>query len=297
MAATDDEEDDYLSMSFGEPVGATKETSLQRAARLKREAAERGRIKSKKEIAEEQRLAREQALATQLDASNKGAKMMAKMGFKGGALGRSEDARTQPIELLMKDDRGGIGMDSEKRKRVREAAEEAAGKEKRQKVDEGEYVQRTREERDERRCEGMWWSAIRVLEGFEEEDGETEGGKANLKPLRSVNLLLRPLVKQRLEKERERRMKYDLEQSLSSRQDCDDPDAEGEAKVANNTAIEDLDEEDPELEGFEALSSAERLGSVVAALREKYNYCFWCKYRYPDDTFDGCPGLTEDEHG
>lgn len=297
MAATDDEEDDYLSMSFGEPVGATKETSLQRAARLKREAAERGRMKSKKEIAEEQRLAREQALATQLDASNKGAKMMAKMGFKGGALGRSEDARTQPIELLMKDDRGGIGMDSEKRKRVREAAEEAAGKEKRQKVDEGEYVQRTREEREERRCEGMWWSAMRVLEGFEEEDGEKEGGKANSKPLRSVNLLLRPLVKQRLEKERERRMKYDLEQSLSSRRDCDDPDAEGEAKVANNTAIEDLDEEDPELEDFEALSSAERLGSVVAALREKYNYCFWCKYRYPDDTFDGCPGLTEDEHG
>jgi len=125
-SGNEEEEDDYLSMGFGD-AAPPKETSLQRTARLKKEAAERGRVPSKKELAEKAKEARDVALATQLDSSNKGAKMMAKMGFKGGALGKSENARTQPIELLMKDDRGGIGMDSEKKRKIREAVEEREG--------------------------------------------------------------------------------------------------------------------------------------------------------------------------
>lgn len=315
-----DEEDDYLSMTFDDPSSKPgKETSLQRTQRQKKEAAERGRVPSKKELAEKEKAARDAALATQLDSSNKGAKMMAKMGFKGGALGKAEGARTTPIEVNMKDDRGGIGMDSEKKRKVREAAEQLEDHQKRQKVTEEEYRERTRTEREERRAEGQWWSAIRTLESFETGDTATrtepgttsenqaDEGKAadcaevpvDRKPLRSINVLWRPLVKQRREKERERRMRYDLEQSLTSKRDYEDTEAEPEDKVALGTEVEELDdqEEDPELDEYEALSFAERLEKVVKELREKYRYCFWCKCSYPDETMDGCPGLTEDEHG
>lgn len=312
----DEDEDDYLNMSFDDVGSKPKETSMQRAARLKKEAAERARVPSKKELADQAKAARDVALATQLDASNKGAKMMAKMGFKGGALGKAEDARTQPIEVLLKEDRGGIGMDSEKKRKIREAAAELEDQHKRRKVDEVEYRERTRNEREERRAEGQMWSAMRTLEGFEtgavttksgsdrDEDADSEqkdGGSKTTetqhKPLHSINILWRPLVKQRLEKERDRRMRYDLDQSLSRKGDYDDPDADQDEKLALGTEVEELDDEDPEIEALELLSFADRLERIIKELREKYYYCFWCKYRYLDEAMEECPGVTEDEHG
>jgi hypothetical protein len=38
------------------------------------------------------------------------------------------------------------------------------------------------------------------------------------------------------------------------------------------------------------------LEKLVVYLRETYHYCFWCKYRYTDESMEGCPGLTEEEH-
>ncbi|EMC95155.1 hypothetical protein BAUCODRAFT_527737 [Baudoinia panamericana UAMH 10762] len=305
MGGDGEDEDDYLSMSFTEQPATPKETSLQRTTRLKKEAAERGRVLSKKELAEKERTQREAALATQLDASNKGAKMMAMMGFKGGALGKSGDARTQPIELLIKNDRGGIGMDSEKKRKVRETAEAMQGLEKKRKVDEAGFRERSRNEREERRAEGMMWSAMRTLEAFETAaPGDEEAGEASrdthdekLPPVKSINVLWRPVVKQRQDRDRERRMRYDLDQSLSRKPDYDDLNAETEDRLGFSDEVQETVEDDPELEAFESLTFAERLARVVEFLREKYHYCFWCKYRYPDADMEGCPGLTEDEHG
>ncbi|TKA83779.1 hypothetical protein B0A55_00027 [Friedmanniomyces simplex] len=309
MASEDENEDDYLSMAFGDATAPAKETSLQRTTRLKKEAAERGRVPSKKELAQQAKATREAALATQLDSSNKGAKMMAKMGFKGGALGKADNARTQPIEILMKDDKGGIGMDSEKKRKIREAAAELEGQHKRRKVDEEEYRQRTRDEREERKAEGQMWSAMRTFESFDTDGVDANGEEhhdadiatpqdsSEARPLHSVNILWRPLAKQRLDKERERRMRYDLDQSLTQRAEYEDPDADPDDKIVLGTGVEELDEEDPELVEFESLKPAERLKKILEELRQKYHYCFWCKFRYHDETMEDCPGLTEDEHG
>ncbi|PPJ52929.1 hypothetical protein CBER1_11568 [Cercospora berteroae] len=299
-----DEEDDYLNMTFSE-TPAKKETSLQRTARLKKEALERGKIKSKAERAEGERQNLETALATELDSSNKGAKMMAKMGFKGGALGKTEGARTRPIEVQIKEDRGGIGMENDRKRKIREAAEALDVKEKRVKLTAEEYRERNRVGVEQKRFEGQMWSAMRTLEGFEMEDGAEVGeselaAKKSAKelPLRSVNLLWRPLVKQRLEKERERRMRYDLDQSLSRHKDYTTAD-DDEDLAYGNEVEEDLEEGDPELDEFEALPVNERLEKILTFLREKYHYCFWCKYRYAsaEALREDCPGLTEDEHG
>lgn len=304
----EEEEDDYLSMSFGGPEAKPKETSLQRIARQKKEAAERSRVPSKAELREREKLARETALATAIDDSNKGAKMMAKMGFKGGALGKSENARTQPIELQLKDDRGGIGMDSEKKRKVRQAAEAMEEGKKRQKVGMDEFRERSRLEREEKRGEGLWWGAMKVLEGLEEdggadakvEDGSDDDGEnlPNIKKrdkLKDVNLLYRSLLKHRLEKERDRKMRYDLNNSLSMRNNASDSEDDKEASFDKRT--DQLEDEDTEIEEYEALSFADRLERVVTELRDKHQYCFWCKFQYPDAEMEGCPGLTEDEHG
>ena len=300
----EDEEDDYMNFAV-EDAKPAKETSLQRTARLKKESAERGRIPSKAEKAAKAQEDRDTALATELDSSNKGAKMMAKLGYKGGALGQSDNARTTPIELLMKEDKGGIGMDSEKKRKVREAAEEKEEGEKRRKVGVEEFRERNRRDGEDKRAEGLVWGAMKVLQGFEEvgdqvggdDEGATEDPSkagATKKHLRDVNVLYRPLLKQRLEKDRDRKMRHELNNSLSTRNEDESDD---EKQPVFDSRVDELDDEDEELADFEALPFAERLAKIVTKLREKYQYCFWCKYQYPNAEMDGCPGLTEDEHG
>ncbi|TEA22762.1 G patch domain-containing protein 11 [Colletotrichum sidae] len=321
-----DDEDDYMNMTFDEPVKPTRpaaETSLQRRQRLKREGEIKGRVKSKEELAAEEEEAREKALSRSLleeaaAKKSKGLAMMAKMGFKGGALGASDvaGARTEPIAVEIKEDRGGIGMESERKRKMREAAErieEEVREGKRVKVDPLEYRDRIRAEREAARMQGQVFGAQRVAERMAEEkeggviadevEGEKKGeAKQVSRPLKSINVLWRGLVRHREEKERERRMRHDLEQSLSrlptyedDQEDEDDKTALGKKKFVYVTA-EDLDEEDPELDEFNDLEDAEKLRRLVEHLRKEHQYCFWCKFTYPDEEMEGCPGLTEEDH-
>lgn len=70
----------------------------------------------------------------------------------------------------MKDDRGGIGMDSEKKRKICEVVEVMEGIEKKRKVGEDEYRVRIKEEWEGKRNEGMMWLVMWILEGFEIED-------------------------------------------------------------------------------------------------------------------------------
>jgi hypothetical protein len=330
----EEDEDDYMNMTFEEPT-STKETSLQRTQRLKQEARARGVIKSKAQIAEEEAAAREKALSTSMledpkATKSKGFAMMAKMGFTGGGLGRkTEDGqsqgRTEPIQLSLKDDRGGIGMDTEKKRRLREAAEEQGIEPdaKAPKLDPDEYRERVKKEREEAKLEKQFFAAQRMAErmdeedeceaptkraGSEDSDSEEDESKGNKpKPtssrlLKSIPILYRGLARHRDEQERERRMRHDLEQSLSRLPTYEDDDEDDDYKKALGkrktvyVTADDLDEEDPELDEFNALDVRERLERLLKYLREKHRYCFWCKMTYSDEDMEGCPGLTEEEH-
>ncbi|XXG94666.1 Serine/threonine-protein kinase env7 [Hypoxylon texense] len=341
----EDEEDDYMNMTFGEEEPKpTTETSLQRRQRLRREGEIKGRVKSKAEQAAEERAAREEALSKSLleearAKKSKGFAMMAKMGFKGGALGSKEsssgsnaDARLeQPLRPEMKDDRGGIGLDSERKRKLKEAA---GAQQKKLKVDETEFRDRVRGEREQARLERQFYAGMKVCERMDDEGGqgggvvvEDEEGEADdddakdtdadtdtktkkkkkkrafsTRPLKSIPVVWRGLVRSREEAERDRRMRHDLEQSstrlptyVDDLEDEDDRLAAGKVRTAY-APVEDLEEDDPELDEFNALEVEERLRRLVAYLRKEYNYCFWCKCSYPDDTMEGCPGLTEEDH-
>lgn len=321
----EEEEEDYMNMIIAEPVPPRqKETYTQRRQRIQRESEARGRTKSKAELAAEEAAAREEALSKSMleapeSANSKGLKMMAKMGFvPGKALGAKDNsgARLEPLVVSVKEGKGGVGLDEERKRKVREELE---GEVKRVKADEGEYRERVRKEREEGRLEALVGAAMRVAEGMDE-DGENEvegaekvdGGdegtqnktkrRISTKPLKQVNILWRGLVRKREEKERDRRMRYDLQQSLSRLPTYDDADEDKDDKKAlgkdmiQHTLVEDLEEEDPELDAFNLLEPAERLRMIVEYLRSQYNYCFFCKHKYSDNAMDGCPGLTEEDH-
>lgn len=205
--------------------------------------------------------------------------------------------------MVVKEDRGGVGLDSERKRKVREEVE---GMVEREREEEEGFRERVAREREERRVEGLVRGAMGVVEGFEgegereeeKEEGKEgkEGGKGKM-PTKQINVLWRGLVRQREEKERERRMRYDLLQSLSRNPNYDDADEDRDDRLALGKEEEEVDEEDEELGAFNALEPKERLRRLVGYLRERYQYCFWCKFRYPDEGMEGCPGVTEDEHG
>jgi hypothetical protein len=296
-----DAEDDYMNMSFADPTPSAPKTSLQRQQERRRIASLKSQPKTKAELALAAELARETALATSTlsNPTSKGAQMMARMGFKGGALGKTANARTEPIEISIKEGKGGIGMDNEKKRKIREAMEELQGKEKKQKAGEGEYRERVAKEREEKRKEGMWWGAMKVCEKFDEEEDATKGKevrKEGKKEGKKVNVLWRTLAQQRQQRDKDKVLRKGALDSLSSR--WHDDEADTDDKIALGMEVEDFEdeEEDTELEEFNALEVGDRLEKLVVYLRETYHYCFWCKYRYPDEEMEGCPGLTEEEH-
>ena len=219
--------------------------------------------------------------------------MMAKLGFKpGAALGATSNpnARTEPLEINVKEDKGGVGMLNEKKRKFRE---EVKGVEKRQRAEEGDYRERIGREREERRVGGLFGSAMRVVEGLEQPEGECVG---NMVPLKKINILWRGLVKERRDQERERRMRYDLHQSLSRSAAYEDPEEDEDDRLALGKEEEDVDEEDDELNEFLSLEAKEKLQTLVEYLRDVHHYCFWCKYKYEDERMGGCPGFSEDDH-
>ena len=319
----EEEEDDYLTMSFDDPSSTSrkKESLVEQKKRKQREAEIRGRPKSKQELAADEAAKREAALATStLDTSNKGYKMMAALGYKAGSTlgaGNGTGALLEPVGLEMKEGRSGIGADSEKKRKFREEVERKTGEEKRVKVEEGGFRERNRLEREQKRKESQIIGAQKVCERLEEEEedksvgngvenreGESPVRAAPKKalPLAKVNVLWRGLVKHRAVRERDRRMRYDLHQSLTRTPTYDDPDEDKEDQMAfgKRDRLEevdvDLDQEDEELDAFEALDPAEKLSRLVHYLRERWSYCFWCKYQYPDKELEGCPGTTEEDH-
>lgn len=302
----EDDLDDYMSMPITEPVQKIYETSAQRRLRKQREAEARSRPPpaSEKPPLDPEPLA----------PTSKGFKMLSALGYKAGStLGAkgNPNALLQPIGVEVKEDKGGIGHESEKKRKVREEWEKVEGVEKKIKAEAGDYRIRVAKEREERRAEKMWWGAMKVLEGLEDGEGGAEAGALNgegnegehgrkvpmKKPIKTVNLVYRPLIRDRLEKERERRMRYDLHQSLTRNTNYDDPEEDEHDKQAFGNEEEELEEEDEELEGYLMLEPSERLERALRELRDEWRYCFWCKHRYEDEEMEGCPGMDEDSHG
>lgn len=304
-----------MSMSIPDPT-PTRETLTQRTRRLARESEIRGNPKSKADLAREEKAKREAALAKSIidaeaERSSKGLRMMKMMGFTpGSGLGRKrkvegeedegvgegvgttwkpEGARLEPVGVAVKEDRSGIGHAAETARRVREAGGGAAGEVR--EADPAEYRERVRVEREEKRLAAQLYAAQKVCEKMDmaRDHGVAEAdiGKAREIPLTSINVLWRGMVRQRERRERERRARYDMEQSLGQPRlpgydrlhELDEvdkvalgiePAVLGEkGKIFVEDEEEDEDE-DEELNAFEESPVGERLDRIVRYLREEF---------------------------
>jgi hypothetical protein len=330
----EEEEEDYMSMTLPTTTTTTnttssnpKKTSLQLQREKRHLASLRAHQKPKRQLEAEAAATRDLALATstletQYAASSKGALIMAKMGFKPGqALGRAtQNGRKEPVQILLKQGKGGIGADAEAKKRAREDMEALQGREKARKVGEGEFRDRMAREREEKRLEGVWWGAMKVCERFDNDDDDAEEEEAStttaptstqkkkqeqVNKEKKVTLLYRPLLQKRLHQTKQKQLHKSALDALSSYHH--DPEADTHDKIALGLDAEIKDEypdqeeegqEDAELQDYLALQVHERVGKVVAYLRERYGYCFWCKYRYAsvEEMDEACPGLEEEMH-
>lgn len=232
---------------------------------------------------------------------------MAKFGFKqGDSLGKSEGARKEPIRVNPKDDRGGIGLESEKKRKFREQFEEADRLAKRAKEEEGDYLEVMRQEQKEKKAERDLDNAQRTAEKLADKEAEAEGTTEQLeKPLKDINVLWRARARRRAEAKRDKQQRRELNNSIASRlptlapedEDDDSKVAQGRDLAPFYTTLEhEHEDEDPELAEFEALPVTERLQKLLVFLRDKYRYCLYCGYEYPDPEMEGCPGVTEEEH-
>ena len=218
-----------MSMIIPDTRSTKNETSLQRRARQRREGLERGRVKSKAQLAAESAAARDAGLETSLDQSNKGFAMLKKLGFKGGALGKRDRddgagagagaGLTQPLNPVFKEDRGGIGLDAERKRQAREALEREPKKAK-AKASEGDYRDHVRREAEVQRLEAKVLAAQKVAERLQDNNAESATGRGDADadgavdsaeakkpssakvPLQSINVLWREIVKKQREKER-----------------------------------------------------------------------------------------------
>lgn len=265
----EEEEEDYMSLAL--PSDPPPRKTRHPPANLK----------SKAELAAQAAKARDLGLQRNLLEENggksKGMKLLKAMGYvPGQGLGKEGKGVVEPIgvKLRRKEDKSGVG-DAKEEKR-----EWYDDEKKLREVDVEDYRKAVRGEKELRRMEGMFWGALGIWEQLCEKEERQEKDDVYLKVLR----------KDRAEKEAAKaKMRDATTRELTLREE-----------YARQVVEEDGDEEepeDPELSGFMEKDAGERLDELVEALSKQFNYCFWCKYQYEDESMDGCPGGGEDGHG
>lgn len=213
---------------------------------------------------------------------SKGLAMMAKLGFtpgdKLGAKG-SDRGLAEPIGLEIKEGRAGLGADEDRKRKLRAEwgarREEEERKRRRMDEEEGGFRERVAREREEKRCEGLWWGAMKVLEGFEDggdddgEDGDVNvdgdevdnEGVSGVKPRkrttrrrRKIGLLYRPLINAREDEEREKRARNGaMMRATTTGIGSLDPDEEEDAddRLALGTVVQEVDDAEADEDGEE----------------------------------------------
>jgi hypothetical protein len=179
----------------------------------------------------------------------------------------------------MPEGRKGIGHDMEKKRKLKELYEESLKQQ-------DDFRGDIRSEREETRLREKLREAQQVCQNLDTQAAEKKG--VDVKP----NLLWRGLDRERDHEEKERQFKRRMMYEPTVHPLGEESDGEYE------TTVQALEDEDTELDEFEALPLEDQLEKVLNYMRKKYCYCFWCGCAYDDaeDLAENCPGLTEDDH-
>ncbi|KAL9556744.1 hypothetical protein MBANPS3_001725 [Mucor bainieri] len=275
---SEDEEDDYMSTKFLETAqefeSKRQESYSEKRKRQLREQQAKAYIKPRAQLEAEER---EKGLQKSIEQSNKGMKMLMKMGFKQGqGLGSNKNGSSsgiaEPIQVDLKLGRSGIGMDSEMRKREREQEEEELRK--RVHIDPEEFRNQMASKAKDAQLMRYINAAVSICEKLDEENQPPPPP---------------PTATSAEPEDIERLQQQDLENEK-----------EEEEEEGSDKAKEEPEPTYPqeEVDALKSLPLDDQLAKLVAYLRETYFYCFWCRANYndPADLDENCPGTSEDDH-
>ncbi|KAM8704421.1 hypothetical protein ACLKA7_008945 [Drosophila subpalustris] len=266
-----EEEDDYMSDKFLSGLQEVRPSLVNNRAKKRQiqvetkqaEHNKRQREAAKATIVDNGRL--QQTLSKPLAADNKGFQLLAKMGYKAGSgLGKNEDARTEPIGISIKNDRGGLGRDAAiaeltaKRQELRRAhLLRKAGIESSGEISTEAYRRRATQKAEERK---LLYDLKRCQQTCESLDLGAEVVEPEL------DFFWPPKP---------------IEQN----------DEEEDSKEGTEEILEEEEKE-------EQYSVGEQLELLMSYLRTSYQFCYWCgtHYENAEDMNSNCPGLTRDEH-
>ncbi|XP_063957942.1 G patch domain-containing protein 11-like [Lytechinus pictus] len=262
------EEDDYMSDSFlvESKDSKPKQLAWGKTARLnkmeakRKEAAQKNKSKFKPvKVREEEQ--RQKGLNSAISTQSKGFAMLQKMGYKqGSGLGKTGSGRAEPVGIEIKTGRGGLGQESElKRKQEEMAKMREVMVHKRAKMEvyhKGNFLQKMSERFSEKEVEKDLNSSQKACAHLDQAQGYSEPEVIWYWPKRMPP----------------------------------------EEEVENEEEVEDEVEE--EEEETEELSNIDKLSELTHYLRTQHLYCVWCGTAFNDDKDmeENCPGNNADVH-
>jgi hypothetical protein len=163
--------------------------------------------------------------------------------------------------------RKGIGHDMDKKRKLKELYEDSL---KRQKGDSDTYRLNVRSERLETRLKNNLRQAQKVCQNLDTKAAENESTDSTA-PKELPNVFWRGLERDREMKQKEKRFRRRVlyERSANILGESDDEEYDNVVQV---------EEEDEELDEFEALPLENQLEMILHYMREKYFYCFWYRF-------------------
>ncbi|CAM9915679.1 unnamed protein product [Ectocarpus sp. 12 AP-2014] len=305
------DEDDYLSASF-----VVEEPNKPRGKRAQQEAdPERGRgesVLSKKDIAKKMEDRREEGLQQKIGEENAGFKLLMKLGYKGGGLGKDGEGTTKPLMPELKQGRAGLGKESESKRRKEEHKERAkrkASRDAQQEVQRREHFRMSMAAQFvDRRLQQDLSRARRLVESLDETSERTR------------SIMWPDEEKESLDEDPNggggsyfndegRRGGIDTDAAGTTAGPSQAWDGTGstgntllkepeEAKGEASTSEEGMGEDGGLREEWDVMTADEKLSACLAYLRASYSYCMYCACRYegPRDLQDSCPGPSRSDH-
>ncbi|KAJ3179700.1 G patch domain-containing protein 11 [Gaertneriomyces sp. JEL0708] len=257
-------DDDYMSdalLGIAQIVDPRPLTYSERRKKQLLEQQKKGTVKSRREQEKERR---EAGLTTQLPEDNKGFKLLAKMGYqKGMPIGPSaaEQALTEPIAVVVKNDRLGIGLgDDAPAKRLRTQAQQRQLDEEMEAA-QGDYRTQMNRKYEERKI---------------------------LSDLRKARVACETLDLAR---------GFPRQDFWLPETKIHEDDSSEEQRLVSE--VSDGEESEKKLQSeFDVMEPNLQLAAVTLYLRAVHYYCIWCglAYESTEDLSAKCPGETADAH-
>ncbi|TPX35309.1 hypothetical protein SmJEL517_g02314 [Synchytrium microbalum] len=285
----EDEEDDYMSSSILEeatkvPVKSKPKTYSEK----RRDQLLKQQLNQPAPLRVREQEARNQGLNKTIDESNKGFQMLAKLGYtKGMSLGVADSllqpARTDPIPIVLKNDRLGIGAPTAKRpaSSLEDADNEEGDNQKTQSKTRDEFRTLKNQEFINRHISSLVKRARLSCEQLD----------AKLGKLRN-----KFWVKEKVKND-------DIDGRNPQEFDSIGGVKEVYSRVAYEPDVATSDDDEPEeVEGvdedFDGLEPSQQLEQIIEYLRATHFYCIFCGdvFANQDDLAQNCPGPSEAEH-